>query len=88
MEDRIRDVDEEMADLAKTVAADVEELLDVETEYEHATFEYDAETSEKTASVRFDLGIAEELRERYEDASVEDAGRIEVHLTVDESDSR
>jgi hypothetical protein len=84
MEDRIRDVDDDLADLAKTVAADVEELLDIETEYEYSNFEYDAETSEKTATVRFDLGIASELQERYEDVVVEDTGRIDVHFTVDD----
>ena len=84
MEDQIRTVDEDLEDLAKAVATDIEELLNIKTEYVYSNFEYDAETSEKTASVRFDLGIAEELNERYEGATVEDTGQVEVHLTLDE----
>ena len=81
--ERVRGVDDEMADLATIVAADVEELLDAPTEYVASRYEYDAETHEKTAVVRVDVGLAEELRERYEGVKLGDRGQVELELTVD-----
>lgn len=81
--ERVHDVDDEMAALAKTVATDVDDLLDVPTEYVASRFEYDAESHEKTAVVRLDVGLADELRGRYDGVKLGDSGEVELHLTVD-----
>jgi len=81
--DRVHGVDDELAALAKTVAADVGDLLDVPTEYVASRFEYDAESHEKTAVVRLDVGLADELRGRYDGVKLGDSGEVELHLTVD-----
>jgi hypothetical protein len=81
--ERVHDVDDEMAALAKTVATDVGDLLDVPTEYVASRFEYDAESHEKTAVVRLDVGLADELRGRYDGVKLGDSGEVELHLTVD-----
>ena len=76
-------VDEEMAELAETVSGDIEELLDVETEYVSSKFEYDHRTHEKTATVRIDIGLADELRGRYDGVKLGDGGQVDVHMTID-----
>ncbi|MFC4357108.1 hypothetical protein ACFO0N_03985 [Halobium salinum] len=83
VEEMVRNVDGEMADLAKAVSDDVQELLDVETEYVSSEYDYDHETHEKTATVRVDVGLADELRERYPGVKLGDSGQVELHLTVD-----
>jgi hypothetical protein len=83
VEGMIRGVDEGMDELAATVAGDVEDLLDVRTEYVASEFEYDNRTHEKSVTVRVDIGLAEELRGRYDDVKLGDGGRVELRMTID-----
>jgi hypothetical protein len=83
VEGMIRGVDEGMDELAATVAGDVEDLLDVRTEYVASEFEYDNRTHEKSVTVRVDIGLAEELRGRYDGVKLGDGGRVELRMTID-----
>jgi hypothetical protein len=83
VEGMVRDVDEGMDELAETVAGDVADLLDARTEYVASGFEYDNRTHEKSVTVRVDIGLAEELRGRYEGVKLGDGGGIELRMTID-----